>query len=400
MKLKYSFIVLVLFITNSIVAADRFTLNGKVDSTSLGSVVLTYRILTGNLLKKIEYTSEIKHGFFQFTGELKEPINAELKIGEVRITLYIEPAKMELYIPKTNPDKFVLKGSKIQEEVEQFLQDSKDLNDIGGRIYEHVETISQQIITTSEIDPNYIKLVEERKIFLSQRDSVFALLVKKRIAYIKSHPNSFQPVVDQSFVILLRLQQITGDSARVLFNNMAENVRLGTAGRQTDLYIKTKEKKNIAIGKMSPDFNTPDANDKMIRLSDFRGKSYVLLDFWASWCVPCIKSIPHMKAIYTKYHDKGFDIISISKDESKNDWLFAINKHAISHWYQVSTVRDLEKASQGYIDPENISEKYPTNAVPQYILIDKAGKIIANWEGYSEENEKEQDRMLKEIFGE
>ena len=400
MKRLISFMLLALFIVNTILAADQFTLNGKIDSVSSGSAVLSYKTLIGNQFKKQKYTSEIRQGYFQFKGELKEPINAELRIGETRITLYIEPAKMELFVPKTKSDKFLLKGSKVQEDEEQFLLDSKDLNDMGSQLYKQVQKIDQQIKDTPETDPNYKKMSEQCKLLSSQSDSVFALLDKKRITYIRSHPNSFQPVVDKSIIYLLIFKSINADSARVLFNNMAGNVRLSTAGRETDLYIKTREDKNIHVGKIAPDFNTPDVSGEMIRLSNFREKSYVLLDFWASWCVPCVKGIPHMKSLYTKYHDKGFDIISITKDNSKQDWLSAIKKHDISRWYQVATVQDIEKASQGYIESENISNKYPTNSIPQYLLIDKTGKIIAKWDGYSEENEKDQDKVLKEIFGE
>ena len=400
MKKLISFAVFALFVVNTVVAADQFTLKGKVDSVSSGSAELTYKTFIGNQFKEQKYTSEIKQGYFQFAGELNEPINAELKIGEIRITLYIEPAKMELFVPKTKSNKFILKGSKVQEDEEEYLLDSKELYDVAGGFYEHVGKINQQIENTPETEPNYKKLIEKRKLISSQGDSVFALVVKKRIAYIKSHPNSFQPVVDKSIYYLLRFEFITADSARALFNGLDEKVRLSTAGTETFLYIKTKENKNIVVGKMAPDFNTPDINGKMIRLSDFREKSYVLLDFWASWCMPCVKGIPHMKALYIKYHDKGLEIISITKDESKQDWLSAIKKHDISRWYQVATVQDIEKASQGYIDPENISDKYPTNPIPKYILIDKTGKIIAKWEGYYEENEKDQDKMLKEVFGE
>jgi len=400
MKKIIFFVMSAFFVANTVVAADRFVLNVKVDSILSGTAVLSFTTFIGNQFKKQEYTSEIKQGHFRFVGELKEPINAELKIDKIRVTLYIEPANMELYIPKTYPYKFVMKGSKVQEDEELYLLDSKDLYDVDSIIYSKGQKIDQLIETTPKTDPNFQKLVEERKLISSQKDSAFSALVKRRINYIKSHPSSYQSVVDQSIKNLLMMQVISVDSARILFNQLAEKVRISTSGRETDTYIKKNEKGNITIGRVAPDFNTPDMNGKMIKLSDFREKSYVLLDFWASWCVPCVKSIPHMKTLYTKYHDKGFEIISITKDDSRNEWIDAIQKHGIAHWYQISAVQNMEKASQGYIDPNNISDKYPTVSIPLYILIDKAGKIIATWNNSSEENENKQDNLLKEIFGE
>jgi thiol-disulfide isomerase/thioredoxin len=399
MKRLITFIILALFVTISVIANDQFTLIAEIDSVTSDSAVLTYRILIDNQFKNVKYTSEIKLGRFQFKGELKEPIDAQLKIGEIRIALYIEPAKMELYISKSNPDEFILKGSKIQEEVDQFTQNSKDLYDVAIRINEQVEKISQKIEITTETDPIYKKLLEERKLMSSQSDSIFALVVKKRITYIKSHPNSFQSVVDKSFVNLLKLQLITGDSARVLFDNLAEKVRLSTSGTETDLYIKTKENKGIVIGIMAPDFRTPDVNGKIINLIDFREKSFVLLDFWASWCVPCLKGLPHVKELYTKYHDKGLEIISVSVDNSKMEWLSAIKNHNLASWHNVLYVQDLDKSLQGFINKEDVREKYPINGIPRYILIDKTGKIIGKWEGYSFENEKKQDELFKIVFG-
>jgi len=159
-------------------------------------------------------------------------------------------------------------------------------------------------------------------------------------------------------------------------------------------------KENVVVGKMAPDFNTPDMNGKLVKLSDYRVIHYVLLDFWASWCVYCVKGLPHMNELYNKYHNKGLELIGVSCDWSKADWLTAVDKHQIGAWPQVSIVQSLEKAAQGYLFDEDIQCKYPTDGIPKYILIDKTGKIIAKWEGYSEENEKNQDKVLKEVFGE
>jgi hypothetical protein len=181
MKKLISFVVLALLVANTVVAADQFTLKGKVDSVSSGNAELTYKTFIDNQFKERKYTSEIKEGHFRFGGELKEPINAELKIGDIKITLYIEPANMELYVPKTRPDKFVLKGSKVQEDEEQFLLDSKELYDVDCRIYEEGQKMDKQIETIAKTDLNYQKLVEKRKINSSQEDSVFALVAKKEL---------------------------------------------------------------------------------------------------------------------------------------------------------------------------------------------------------------------------
>ena len=81
----------------------------------------------------------------------------------------------------------------------------------------------------------------------------------------------------------------------------------------------------------------------MISLSDFKGK-LILLDFWASWCKPCRNANPEMVKLYTKYHNKGLDIISISLDGTpqqknpKQDWLDAIEKDKMT-WTQLSDLK-------------------------------------------------------------
>ena len=138
-----------------------------------------------------------------------------------------------------------------------------------------------------------------------------------------------------------------------------------------------------------------------MKLSGFRGKSYVMLDFWANWCGPCLKSVPHLKQLFAKYHDKGLEFICVSVDYKKDKWLSAIEKYDLSSWLHILSVQNLEQSLQYAENKDDIREKYPLgNGVPQYILIDKTGKIIGKWSCYSEQNELEQDKMLADIFGE
>jgi peroxiredoxin len=115
-------------------------------------------------------------------------------------------------------------------------------------------------------------------------------------------------------------------------------------------------------GRMAPEIKLPDANGDTVRLSSLRGK-VVLIDFWASWCGPCRRSNKHMRSIYTKYKDKGFEILGISTDDSKNDWKRAVKEDKIT-WLQV-------------IDVLNVAYAWHVSYLPTTYLIDKKGRIAA-----------------------
>jgi len=101
-------------------------------------------------------------------------------------------------------------------------------------------------------------------------------------------------------------------------------------------------------------------------LSDFRGK-YVLLDFWGSWCGPCRAENPDIIKAYKTYKEKNFEIISVSLDTKKQDWLDAIQKDGLP-WLHVSDLKGWKN---------EVALMYGINAVPQMFLLDPNGVIIA-----------------------
>ncbi len=127
---------------------------------------------------------------------------------------------------------------------------------------------------------------------------------------------------------------------------------------------KSQIQPNITDSRL--DFSLPDLKGDSIRLSSMKGKVF-LLDFWASWCVPCRFSNKHLVKLYTKYKDKGFEILGVSLDDNRNAWKKAVNKDKIT-WLQINDNGGWDALS---------AMKWNINAIPASFLIDKDGNVVA-----------------------
>ena len=114
---------------------------------------------------------------------------------------------------------------------------------------------------------------------------------------------------------------------------------------------------------------TPDGKELSLKsVLENKKNKYVLLDFWASWCGPCMMEVPHLKATYDKYNKKGFEIYAVSLDRAKENWEKAIKEKKLN-WIHVSNVKYWDTPSRN---------DYAVNSIPANFLIECAtGKIIA-----------------------
>lgn len=161
-------------------------------------------------------------------------------------------------------------------------------------------------------------------------------------------------------------------SYRLSPEEIRDGIRLLDASFQNSEYVRVLNEvavnlENVDIGHKAPDFRAQTPDGKTVNLYDYLGNGYVLIDFWASWCVPCRKESPELVELYHKYKDKGFEIIGVSLDNKTKPWLAAVESDGL-HWTQL-------------IDPEAWAgegvSKYGVRLIPYKFLLDKDGIIVA-----------------------
>ena len=233
----------------------------------------------------------------------------------------------------------------------------------------------------------------------SNRDSVSRLMepyrkiyLERMTDYVKKYPST---ALAANF-LCMNTGRMTLEQLKEAYNKLDETAKQTSAGKEIAAEIATLDR--VAPGNPAPEIAKNDlVTGKPFALSSLKGK-VVLLDFWASWCVPCRKSNPHVKALYEKYRKKGFDVVYVADNDSRpEDALKAIDQDGIRKYHHVlrglKTLKDANGKMTGFDKSEDVSEQYAIHFLPTKYLIDREGKIIGKV------NDEELDAKLKEIFG-
>jgi len=152
-----------------------------------------------------------------------------------------------------------------------------------------------------------------------------------------------------------------------LYEEIANGLKPNYADNGFVRYVDNKVHNSLGPGRLAPEIVMKNPDGQELKLSSLRGK-VVLLDFWASWCRPCRMENPNVVKLYHQYHEKGFDIYSVSLDRKREDWLRAIQQDGLVWTNHVSDLN-------GWTSSGGAS--YGVTSIPATVLIDRDGRIIA-----------------------
>jgi len=137
----------------------------------------------------------------------------------------------------------------------------------------------------------------------------------------------------------------------------------------------------------APDFALRDLSGQTVRLSDHRGK-VVLVNFWATWCVPCAAELPHLERLYNKYRDQGFVVLAISMDGPETS--ANVDPHARRHGLTFPVLLDEETRVTGTYNPKRTA--------PFTVLIGRGGDVASTREGYHAGDEVEVEADIRSLI--
>ncbi len=206
---------------------------------------------------------------------------------------------------------------------------------------------------------------EDKSMSIDSAVAVYTMIEEKMqesmANYVDSAKNNYGVAY---FIKEYMIQNKSFDEVEAAYAKLTDRVKQSNPG--IELKTAIDELASVSVGGTAPDIKlmTPDSTE--LSLYSLRGH-YVLLDFWASWCGPCLREVPNVKAIYEKYHDKGFEIFGVSLDETVGPWKAAIKRNNMN-WHHVSSLKGWECPA---------AKRYNVTGIPRMYIIDPDGKIIA-----------------------
>ncbi len=353
---KIFYLISTVLILGACTPKGEYKVTGTVEDAALeGKSIYLGRFNTEEDAVKAD-TAVIKDGKFEFKGIQETPVVYYVSVddpeaGEIGrgIPLLVKPGKLWV---KISSDKKIEVGGNPETDAYQ-----KSMVELQRPLLEKMQAIDKQYreamekqTMTPEIQSGLENEVEQ---IYEQVRTISADYVLQNIS---------NPLGEEIF--MTHIQLFDTKQKDEMLAKASESFKSTPAMREIITAIEAERK--VAVGQKFTDFILPNKQGKEEALSSYAGKGkYVLLDFWASWCGPCMKEMPTLLEAYQLYKGKNFEIVGVSLDQDKDAWLNTVQKMNIT-WPQLSDLQGCREATRPYV----------VMGIPHTVLIDPQGTII------------------------
>ena len=353
----------VLFLLSSCNSTDNIYISGTIANPGNVKVVAFYE---GERKLDSVYISEGNK--FRFERPSTQPRLLTIEAGKNRYPIILEPGKkVEFKADLHQPLDYEVVGSDLSVSLQSFAPAK-------ARI-EHVQDSLQAVFVRATTNKSSEEIQSLRGQMLQEFRPHMRQYIGDAVEFADAHPNL------AGFYVMSTLDTDMAEAELIAYGDKIKDDF--TDNRYvTEFKAEIDKLRSLAIGQQAPEFEAHTPNNQLVKLSDFRGK-YTLIDFWASWCLPCREENPNIVEQYHAFKDKGFDVLGVSLDNNPGSWMRAIADDNLE-WTNIS---DLQAWSSDLII------QYRIKAIPTSYVIDPEGRIIAkNLRGH------ELESFLKEIL--
>ncbi|QIH32881.1 redoxin domain-containing protein [Sphingobacterium sp. DR205] len=393
---KFIALMAVMMTSLTVSAQKKFVINGLAPELNGKYVHLSYG--TGND-NQIKDSVVVANGKFKFTGAVAGPTFGYISLGGQALSfdnifsVVLEPTTMKMTLDPDSINKSILTGSKENDKLKSLDEQKAPINKAMEPLRAEYQKRNEEYAKASKTLKEMEKKVEAMKIDNYAFRDKFEPFQKQQEAidrdFIAKNPQS----IVSAYLMRFKISGMTLTEAEKVYNTFTSDVKKSSYGKE--LLNEINKMRSGSPGNPAYVFSKSDIDGNPLSLADYRGK-YVLLDFWASWCVPCRQGNPHLISVYNKYKDAGFEIIGIS-DDDRNEaaWKKAVEQDQIQIWKHV--LRGLKMENNVIDRSQDISEHYGIHTLPTKILIDPQGIIIGRY-GSGGGSDADLDAKLNAIF--